>query len=284
MQDKSKHMFQSRQSKTYSEGYIVVVVLLLTAVLLMLGLSMAAQTTEQVFLSSQEADSTRVFNAAESGIEDALYQLETGTVSIDQPTTTFEFDNLNESAVDVIGTKPTEINNINIAQGESMTVPFPSGPTSFPIFTWNQSDSCGAEDPAFLVTLYTDEAGGRAYHQTYSSTSNGSTKCYDKLNKVATFIDGTPKKNSITLTRADFGSPPEDSALFYRITPLYGDATFLSVTHSGAVQITSTATDIIEGGGATTNEQRRIQVIRTEPAPPSIFDYALFSGGNLEKE
>ena len=42
--------------------------------MLTIGLSLASRTTQELFLSGQEADSARVFNAAEVGIEEALSQ------------------------------------------------------------------------------------------------------------------------------------------------------------------------------------------------------------------
>lgn len=273
---------KSSPRKAGNDGYIVIVVLLLTAVLLMLGLSMAARTTEQVYLSSQEADSTRVFNAAESGLEEALYQLDTGAVSTDNISAledNVDLSDFNNSNVAVTGVQLDVVPNITIEQGKSLTLKYT--PAGNPDLFWVQS-ACGADSVGLLVTLYTSEGGGRAYHQTYSSSSQ-SIKCQNSLAQQASELPDD--KNKVTLRIADFGSGIDATkALFYRVTPLYHDISLLDLTNSGAVKIVSTATDTIEGAGAASNEVRKIQVIRTEPAPPSIFDYAVFSGGNLVKQ
>lgn len=280
-------MFKRSSANTKANGYIVVVVLLLTAVLLMLGLSMAARTTEQVYLSSQEADSTRVFNAAESGIEEALYQLDSGSVTTDQIANlqngVYEAleGGLNESAINVEGTKPETISNLSVKQGESITVPVGA---EDPVFTWRAPADC-ASAPGLIVTLYTRQNNGTAYHTSYypKTGPNESDECHTSLGQAATYAAGTPATNSITLSLSNFATPAPATPVYYRITPLYADITFLSIQNSGAVEIVSTATDDIDEN-ATTNEQRRIKVIRTEPAPPSIFDYAVFSGGELVKQ
>ena len=56
-------------------GQIGIVVLLVMTVLLTVGLSLAARTTRQTEVSVQQEDSAKVFNAAESGVENALYNI-----------------------------------------------------------------------------------------------------------------------------------------------------------------------------------------------------------------
>jgi hypothetical protein len=65
-----------------------------------------------------------------------------------------------------------------------------------------------------------------------------------------------------------------------RIKALYADAD-VSVTGvpAQAYNIRSEATD----GSDSNGEKSAIQVTRTKPAPPLVLDYAVYSGGSLEK-
>lgn len=276
----TRRLFQphpSMQPKT--DGYIVIIVLLLTAVLLMLGLSLATRTTEEVYLSGQEADTTRVFNAAETGIEEALYKLQVDSeLGFGEEAAPIQVNVLDGSGADLIvtGQQASEF-DLTVAQGEVLTLAWKSGTT----ISWTHANDC-SNAAAIIVTLY-NTTGPTASHVAYNpyKPAVGLNPECDKGTGFdrALGSDGT---SSVRLDLATFGlglvEPPVGSIL--RIRPLYADASF-HVTNSSAVQLISTASDTT--GGGTSAETRRIQVIRTEPAAPAIFDYAVFSGETLAK-
>src|SRR5258708_1619347 len=63
---------QQRSRRRNQSGQVGIIIILIMVVLLTIGLSLATQSTKEIFLSNQEAESTRVFNAAEAGVEQAL--------------------------------------------------------------------------------------------------------------------------------------------------------------------------------------------------------------------
>ena len=67
-----------------------------------------------------------------------------------------------------------------------------------------------------------------------------------------------------------------------RIRPLYNQ-TNLRVYGGGNVDLPNQAYLINSAAQVDTLESKAIEVTRTEPASPSIFDYALFSGGSIIK-
>lgn len=264
--------------KKKEEGYIVIIVLLLTAVLLMLGLSLATRTTEEVYLSGQEADTTRVFNAAETGIENALYLVENTPGLIQATPKTFTAAEIaapdgSDSNLQVTG-EQTDTFDMNIPQGEVLTLKWKPGTRIITKYA-----NCAAA-PALIVTLYDPVAIPKAYHVTYNPVSAVNTSCSGKGTNFqnSTYVSAT--SSSVTLDNSTFGITPNGNALI-RIRPLFADASF-TIEDSAAIKIVSTASDT-SGGSGTSAETRKIQVIRTEPAPPSIFDYAVFSGGSLTK-
>lgn len=262
------------------DGYIVIIVLLLTAVLLMLGLSLATRTTEEVYQSGQEADTTRVFNAAETGIEAALYQIETNTSPV------FDAD-LKEiegiSNPDTLSTLNVEGElaedfEISIPQGEVLTL----GWRPDTKINWVHPTNCSSNTAALIITLY-NSTGPVASHLAYDPFGTD-TACTKGSNfaKASRYPDvGTLEGSQIALTAALFGGGAIGPDSLIRIRPLYADANF-HIEDSAATRIVSTAIDNT-GGTTEGKETRKIEVIRTEPAAPSIFDYAVFSGGTLEK-
>ena len=98
-----------RDKKKTQSGQVAIVILLIMVVLLTVGLSLASRTTQELFLSQQESESARVFNAAEVGIEDALSQdfdAITGTVTLN-PTTVS--DVTTATTIQPVGTLETQL-------------------------------------------------------------------------------------------------------------------------------------------------------------------------------
>lgn len=256
----------------------MIVVLLMAAVLLMLGLAFAARTTEQVFLSTQEEDTTRVFNVAESGIDQALYNLDTNSSSLTPSGQVNITQIINESAVSVTS---QDVDNapVIIEQGQTLTIKPGAGGAvgSLKWTTTNATNGC----PGLLITLY---QGASAYHVSFNSAYSG-TDCTGTGRNLAYnpgditgYGDPSGNTHTLDLSNAHFGSAAITTNDMIRVTPLYGPVTFTQVKSK---RITSTATDARDGTGAT--ETRKIEVTRTEPGPPSVFDYAVFSGGDLVK-
>jgi len=252
-----------------TDGYIVIIVLLLTAVLLMLGLSLATRTTEEVYQSGQEADTTRVFNAAETGIERALFDLQS------TPVTAGSLYNKSEALADAqisVTGNPVDSFAVTTDQGEVLTLKWNDDTK----IEWKYA-GCG-NAAALIITLY-DAGDSSAHHVAYNPVDSNGTACTGRGSSfdTASLISGG---SSVTLSPALFRPGAVDPDSLLRIRPIYADATF-TISGSSATEIISTASDTSGGGGAT--ETRKIKVIRTEPAAPAIFDYAVFSGGSLTK-
>ena len=58
----------SQFSYKSQSGQIAVIVFLIMAILLVVGLSLATRTSQEIELAGQQEDTTRVFNAAETGV------------------------------------------------------------------------------------------------------------------------------------------------------------------------------------------------------------------------
>lgn len=271
---------QKNNEKRVKGGYIVVVVLLLSAVLLMLGLSMAARTTEEVFLTSQEQDSARVFNAAESGAEEALYKLETGeaTVTTSAPTNISVTSELNDSNINVTGELLSTLDNYVLNEGATLTIPYNG---QAPVLKWNNGEDCNQGQGALLITLYhkpNNSSPFEAYHVGLKKKTPSSESCWSDF----TATQELAYNADTTLDGSLFGSVTLSNDDFFRVTALYNNVTFSSITNGGFQKIVSTANDRNDGAGQG-SETRTVEIIRSHPGYAGIFDYALFSGGNIVK-
>lgn len=246
--------------------------LLMAAILLMIALAFAGRSAEQSFLSTQEEDTTRVFNAAESGVEQALYVLDTSNLS-DTFNTASDTEipvtsSINNANVTVTG-RYLENASVTVRQGETLTIK-PTVNSTSTTLSWD--DPTSGNCVGLLVTLY---RGSNSYHNSFFS-ARATPTC--QTNTLGVELSSpTLALNIVT----HFGLP---SASTYqagdmiRVTPLFNNITFTGIR---AQQIRAEASDSQTTG--TSAETRRIELIRTEPGPPAVFDYAVFSGGDLAK-
>lgn len=250
-------MFNKKTS--FQSGQVAVVVLLIMVVLLTIGLSLATRTTQELFLSDQQAESTRVFNAAESGIEQALSEVQvgTGTLTIDGVDITY-----NVSGSSTLDTR--------VSEGASVHIDL-TGYSNNVEFEWASEGNC-SERASLVATIFYDDAGTTRtkvipFRPACSAHSD------NFFNAIA--LGGNPYYHRYTIAAADLPA----NSLFMRVKPVYAD-TDLKI--SGGIgfptqyHVISSTASYTEG-----DEERNIEVSRTLPAGPAYMDYALYSGGGI---
>jgi hypothetical protein len=262
--------FKNSQSQS---GQIAIVILLIMVVLLTVGLSLASRTTQELFLSQQESESARVFNAAEVGVSDALSQdfdLITGTVVLEDPQTVGDVSTTTSIT-------PTNTLETQIVEGAAVHLNLEGYTgTNFTI-NWALETICNQDvtNPgaaSLLVSLYYDD-GGRAQviHETYSPCLRNPD---DEFFEVGTDPSGNYFRQAIV----NLPTNP----LFARIRAVYAD-TALSVSGTSGFPTqyyiirSSATTDVGE-------ESRTIEVGRTLSGAPSFMDYAVYSGNHITQD
>jgi len=253
-----------------SSGQAVLLILLVVAVALGLGLSIMSQSTTDIRMSQQEQESARAFSAAEAGIEDALKAITVGS------------GNLTVDGIDV---------NYTVTGQQFLQGRFPENGVAQVILDGNEN----------ILTINWVEKG--------DSVENPGT-CFGKTGEAPASLlisvinnDYEVRRVGINACSLSYTNNLEDISNFgdfpylksynleielgdqlVRIRPVY-NSTSLQVTADPdsfdplpdqAYLISSSAQ--IE----TTKEAKAIEVTRLEPAAPPIFDYVLFSGGNLD--
>lgn len=266
-------VFVARQRTVSAQaGQIGVIILLIMAVLLTAGLSLAVRTTQELFLSQQTAESTRVFNAAEAGIEEAL----SNDLSFEGEQTSGSITTIENTSVDYTITK---VRNLETKLFEGVTVMVDvAGATNGSSMTvdWSTIDACSgsANDTASLIVDIYSQTGSDTVvrHVLLGGCNRGDG--FDVSTSVNN--DGYRRRSTVALQSGD---------LFVRIKPIYND-TDIRVSISGfggwepPVQYYNIRSEARNDRG---DETRIVEVNRTLPTAPSIMDYVLYSGTTINK-
>lgn len=257
------------KKESLKTGQAVLIVLLVIAVALGFGLSIISQSITDVKISKQEQESTRAFNAAEAGIEEALKSVTVGVGSITVDGIEVDYEVESETAL-----------SNTVKESESLEVDLTGADAGLNMITINWVDtgvgienpgSCTASSgqaPASLLISVVDNAN--------QVTRYGLNAC--DLSADNGMINVTDSGVGDFLRQYDLSVDASDELV--RIRPVYNRT---SVYVVGNVDLPVQAHSINSTAQAPTLETKAIEVIQTEPATPSVFDYVLFSGTNIVK-
>lgn len=234
-------------------------------VLLTVGLSLATRTTQEVFLSQQEAESARVFNAAETGIEEALSQ----DFSAISGTTTLPSVNITDVST-ATTIQPTNVLETQIPEGSAVHLNLDGYAGSTIDVQWSHETTCGPS-ASILATIYYEDGGERKI--TNEAFSPGD--CRDDDFEVATTDPSGPYYRQRTI---DLPTGPAVATLFARIRAVYNDT---HIRVSGTNMPTQYFIIRAQADNDLGEESRTIEVGRTLSTAPSFMDYSLYSGTDI---
>lgn len=288
-----KHLLKQQK------GEMILIILLVMAVGLTIGLSVASRSLTDIRLSTQIEESSRAFSAAEAGIESILKQ---GIFSAsDIPSTPITGTNTTYNvSLSSLGNSASLFEfPSDISEGDAQTiwlVPQKEGGPDTEGTDYNSQQiavcwkalSSAVAAPALEVSvLYIDTNGDyeiarNAYDPdntarsgngfTTSGISSPSTNCsgydYEVMVDFATLDDALP----ITAS---------DKLVALRLRPVYAGAR-LAVLPQGA-SLPEQGKNIVSTGQTASGVSRKWNVVQTYSAPHDIFDYALWSGTEISK-
>lgn len=250
-------------------GQVAIVILLIMVVLLTIGLSLASRTTQELFLSQQESESARVFNAAEVGVEDALSQdfdAISGTVQ------------LNPSTVSNVTTSttinPNDVLETQLVEGAAVHVDLGGYLDTEMEIDWARETDCDDIASLLVSIYYEDGAVTEVVHEAIGP-ERSVAGCTD-LNDDFAVITGDDAPYSLS-TSVTIPSNP----LFARVRAVYND-TSIRVTGTPASDF-PTQFYVIRSAANTDvgEESRTVEVGRTLSGAPSFMDYSLYSGADV---
>lgn len=258
------------RTKKYQQGQVGIIILLIVVVMSTIGISVASRSSTDVSLSKSTEDSNRAFDAAESGAEKALSDSSALDASNSTPVSG-SINSIQNVSIDYTVSKLTSLVTV-VDEGFSASIDVRGAPAaggSLDI-NWAKETSCVTANPASLiVTVYSTQGTSPAYRKIYSGACTKTPS--DGFTIAAAGSGGYFRHVTVALTNTD---------QLVRIRPVYNQ-TSLKVASVGwtlpvqQFQVTSTAQSTLN------KETKALQVDRSLPAAPSLFDFTLFAGGSI---
>lgn len=264
-----KSRSSQQQSRENQRGQVGIIVLLIAAVTLVVALTIANRSSQESQSSIQQEDSSRIFNIAEAGLENALnsiYDYETNGSAL--PNQVSNNDPILGNSLVSIELNPDFTGYLDA--GQSIQINLTANTTGTIGFDWAKN-SCAAGAANLLISVYSENSG--TYQSNFYLVGNCNSAADQNLLAATTSsVEGMAFHFDLGLNNASF----------LRVTPLRG-GTDMQISSSNNLisasqyQITSSAQN------ETGSTAKAIELSRSIPAAPNFMDYALASGGDLVK-
>lgn len=250
LDSKKINFYDELMSKKSERGSILAGALAITAVLLTIGLAVVSRSVTDINISTESEEAVRTFSAAEAGIEKALSQTSLAGYSSSGPI----------GGVDVNVT----VQEINSFEAEV-----------------NQDETAEVNLEGFsgLMTVKFDGSGEALVAALISSAGidrwaikRDATNCNNKAEGF----------NIIGSGSLQIPVPGGAGKKILRLRPLCANAK-LVVEAVGGASLPAQSYLIRSEARASGGETRVVETTKTYPILPEIFDFVLFSGGDLVK-
>lgn len=251
-----------------ADGQVGLLLLVLMGVVVALVMSVASRSLSDTVLSRQERESSAAFTVAETGIESAMNALRDPNLeTVGGP--------LADLSGLVTGNYKANLSTYALFVKEGETAHLnTSGSGSLSIYWTKKGDS--SEDIASCVggsgmapaALEISAIKATGVVRSYYNTSNCDPEA-NGFNATSAVGGGANYRSMIT-----YAIPAGSTAV--RIKPLYAGATI-------AVTGLSNQMYLIQSEASGGDAQKEIEVRRGLNAPPSIFDFAVFTNGTVVK-
>lgn len=276
--------------KKYQSGQALLIVLLVMAVGLTISLAVISRSITDIRISQQEEESARAFSVAEAGIEESLRAGSATPVTIGGITATVtEIAQGGGTEFDFGGNKFGEgdIQTVWLVEHNAAGEPDPTagsyGGSTVDLYWGNEGEPADqATTPALEVSVIYEEGGTfkvlRGAFDPYAARDNG----FDAATSGSCSVGG----KTYQFCKTDFDLPTVGTPYALRLKLLYssGENHPLCVSSGGSDTFPSqgkcfeSAATVLESGIT-----RKVQQCQFHKAPPGIFDYVLFSEGDLSK-
>lgn len=274
---------------SFEQGQILLITLLVLTVATTIALSLIGRATIDLSMSNQLEESTRAFNAAEAGIEQALQsgsETATGPVTLTSGVTY-------EVSVNSIGGQPgvfqlarktpknvTEtiwlVNHDPTTGALDETRVFDDNTLSL---CWSQEEAPDVAAALEVTVLYKDNIN--EYHAARMAVDPDAVTRNNNFDSSGITLDGCGLgyyEKQVDFTTLGISPAGTDTLLALRIRPIYADATIAIDSASDIPQ----QGNVIESVGRTgTGVSRKVVVYQQYRAPLSVFDSVLFSQSSL---
>ena len=266
--------------KNRQAGQVGITTLLIMVVILAIAISLSQRTVLEQDIALTQEKATRVFNAAEYGVEEALY-----TIAEEDFDEGFDgagyLEDISQLSIDGLtvdtSIQKSSVFEMYVEQGSVVEIPLdtPADGNTLAINWWYQEEvACDSDGPpALIISIYGDNEGRHFGYDPCNDT--GESRDGNNLELVSP--PGTVEDYSFNVSIILTGTDE-----LVRVTPLY---------NSSKIQISATA-DAISDAQFEVNTRgidpdakiaQALNVLRSMPAAPSFMDYTLVSGESLSK-
>lgn len=257
--------------KYVRSGQVGLLLLVIMGVVVALVMSVASRSLSDTVLSRQERESSAAFSVAETGIEKAMNEIKTqGGEAVGGPLT-----GLSDFVSGEYEIAPTTAYGLFVKEGETAHLDLSTYVPTLTIAWTRKSDivenitTCtegSQSSPAALeISAFAGDVVTRSYYNPYS--------CSPGANGFSSSSDGGSEYRSMI---ASYAVPAGTTVI--RIKPIYAGAT-ISVSGDGL----SDQLYLIQSSATGGDAKKAIEVKRGLDAPPSIFDFAVFTAGTIVK-
>lgn len=267
-------------------GQIVLITLLVLSIAATVALSLIARTTTDVTISSQVEESSRAFNAAEAGIEEALKTgLSSPGTQVLTPGVSYTVTVATIGGAAGIYTVPRRTPRAS-TETVWLVNHNPDGSLDeTPTFTAPSVSICFSQEtttPAVVATILYKR--GASYFVAKGAYDPDAVRAGTNNFSGVTALSGgcgTPTMYLQTITFADFGiDPAADTVLMLRLRPVYADT---QIAVDASIPLPLQGNRIESLGTTETGVTRDIIVYQQYRSAPTIFDAALYSQNTLSK-
>jgi len=256
-------------------GQIGLLLLVIMGVVVALVMSVASRSLSDTVLSRQDRESSAAFSLAETGVEQAMSLLSQGDIPSGVVTL--------PTALEIVNGKykvsPTTAYGLYVREGETAHLDLSTYVSNLYI-SWTKKldkaenlstcvEGSGTSPAAIEVSAMSASGVKRSYYNPAGCTpgTNGFAGSDDG---GSDYLSTVPTSYVVPL-----------GTLAVRIKPIYAGATIAVSSATG----TSLANQLylIQSRAVGGDAQKEIEVKRGLDAPPSIFDFAVFSAGTIVK-
>jgi hypothetical protein len=265
--------------KNTRSGQVGLLLLVIMGVVIALVMSVASRSLSDTVLSRQERESSAAFSVAETGIEKAMNEIKAvGGTQLGGTPITGSLTGLSNLVSGGYSVEASTNYGLFVKEGETAHLDLSTYVPTLTIAWTRKADpveniaTCtegsGNAPAAIEISAFAGDTVTRSYYNPAGSGCNLSS------NGFASSSDGGSTYRS--MVTGDYSVPVGTTAL--RIKPLYTGAT-ISVSGSNLEEQLYLIESQAQGGDA----KKEIEVKRGLDAPPSIFDFAVFTAGTIVK-
>lgn len=254
------------------QGQIGLILLVVMALVISLALTLGARSLSDTVLSRQETESAKAFRVAENGVEQAMNEIRQGNLEQSIPV-------VNEGIFSGnVGLSGLTEYGLYVKEGEQAYLDLTGFDASNNLtISWTK-----LSDQSENRSCVGDGSGNApAAIEIISVIGDGDSVKFNYYNPASCTIAGNGFTNSSSggeTYRSQVSFDVAVGTTAVKIRPLYSNATITATGSNLATQLY-----LIESKAEGGDTKKEIQVKRGLDAPPSVFDFALFSGTTIVK-